>query len=1397
MKRNYIKLVLSICLMLLLLGNSATARAIDGENKFGPPPPSSIPGASSEFSYVQSPEDGLTLMTESLIFEESAISSQSSHGETHGPGGNKLGNAPEALFRVLEKFLEKGKLPPPQFPVPYVVYTLSDGVEKFTDTLTKMPIMINVDDSSGTGQGGKDIRVKTIIDVDPLRITSTVERLGASNPAYLKVLITFPAFFYTGESGAPEGNPYWQFGYETQTGFEIPEDITMTFSVDTSIGSDHTFDFDWSSTSGIPELGFIFGTFQVADGDVTTPLLPAFSNFVVSSPPSAFLTFETIETETTTTKCMYWNAPQPFFLQFSYGEIEEIEGVTFEYDMEVTIDEVPQTFSVCTTEDRATGTYSVDYTASSTVDLLEIATEITIESAVTVEIYLRIEDMPEEIHVELGDGYLDVDVSQNVGLLLLEAAADLGLAGINMLINLQLILVDIPDFTATWSLVSFTLNTVTCLGKIQFAFSTGSLTFPAEHDSQPDSHYLFAYSVPGTTALAFRVHQLRSIIFEQDNSDGSNTIELEMCDSRIMYVLAHTEVGGLLTPGRNADLRIVIDSIPTLMSISWTVPFALNIQTNDAIASIVADLTLEEPADTLDLTAHVEILDIPANMEWSIDPGGSIAFTADASIGSLELEASDPNGLVNAETFFGGDSIRLLQLMIQDIPSFTAAWSAETATPQTSVAFNTAPGTGLGEVTFAISTSESDYVIFFAPTIENRALFYNDDTIDLGNGLVMEGSLWVHAEDTSSVELEWGGSTPTIHVGFGAKESHELRAVTALNGTSALNPTAPRHLDGTVETAALPTSMDLTVTPGSFEYVASAGIDLVTLDLIIGEASSIDIDHVCGEIEGIPSSANASWSVGSFSAELEERLDRVLVTLDNLAGIFGSELRHVEIEVLDIPASFDAMWSVVNRQGSLSFLSGTYDQGLGEFRFLATTGNEAQTTGYINSLGIVLPSMTDYGLFTRGIDDDYWPGTVPPRFDSLYSRQPSLDTAADDYLVYRKGGGFEVYAGRLREIGDMNADLMSPGFANLEFSRNTVLARQLYLMMDDLDSDKMTVAEVSQLPDGLPTNFLNANWDSADKEYGYLLSETIPFIDIYDGQHDSTSLTSRYMKLLFQDVPVSVFIDYNFTDREGFFDFIASSIWQMGYLNQDGSNRYVGWLQLQSLHFDYSFALPGEEPADFDGYDWDWSYRIFRLDTTLDAIGADADGVLGIYNRKSGLDPLDSGTTPRASEYIPQWTFILDDFDIFDIHILWDVGVGINFGGIEIDWTEFSIDVEAPSVDVLVLPSISIFADFHLIADFWWNNQIVEVLGPILIPFPVLSFTFNGSLTINEVKDYVNQRPMHLWGPLTASPIIFSWGWGFDADWIWEPPSVNLKINVDLTIDVPGFHRMGDHPTPF
>lgn len=1315
-------------------------------------------------------------------------------GPSNKSKGGKLGNAPEALYNVLEKFLAKGKAPPPNFPVPYVVYTKSDGdVEKVTDILTKQPCMINVDDVKATGQGHKDIRVKTTIDVDPLVMTTTIERLGNTHPTYLEVLVTFPAFFYNGEAGDPDGEPYWSYGYTTEPGSEIPEEITMTFTVDKSLGSEHIFKFDWVSESGIDPLKFTMGTFQVQNKDIDSPIYPAFSEFVVSSPPWASLTFETDETDDYSLKCMNWSAPMSFYLTFGFLENETIMGNDVIFDMDVTVDSVPQSFSFCMAENRAANTFTVDYIASSPVDLIDVTTEIVVEAVATVTINLLILDMPAEFHATMGDGYLDVDVLTNVGFVGLNATADLGLAAIASMLNVRLMIWDLPNFSATWfqddTGNGFSLEAASCIGQIEFAFSFGDLMFPAEHDGDPDSHYLFAYSDPSVTAIALRLIELSLIEFSQDNEIADNSLEVNFCGNYFFYILAHTEVGSLLTEDHDVELRIEVDVTPTEMTLLWTVPFTFALLINEPIDSIVGDLTYD------DLVAHVEILDIPDDMGWTIDPAGSFLFLALGPIGTILITVSHPDGIPGAETFFAGEPIRLFYLNMEDVPSFVAAWSSEDATPWTAVSWNTAFGTSLGELTFAISTSETDWAGFILIFHTNRALFYNDDSLNLGNGLVMEASLYMHVEDMSRAEFAFGGEVSTIDIGFGATVSHNLIATTRLHEDSGLNPAEPRRLVATVMTTDLPTSMDLTVTPEeSFVYTANAGIEMVFADATIGTTTT----EIHIEIEGLPASAEGDWRLkgnGHFDLTMSDRLDRIWVVMDDPDGLFGSNFIHADVLILDIPESIESDWDIGDKEFTLSFTDGTYDEGLGEFRFLITTDEETPTENYINSLATGSSCMTEYTDYTETIDDRYWPNTVPSRLDDLYCRHPTLNPGADDYALYRTGydgvDDITLYAIRVRELALLDLKLKrSEGFVDLEFSRNVALARQFYFISDNFDTDKMTLAEISALPDGQSTNSFFAEWDKPDGHYAYDLSEVIPYIDAYYGERESDSLTSDYVKLVLRDVPSEVSLDYELefgSSGEGYIYFVASSTWEAGILYQHGGWRYVAWLQMRSLWFDYSYAGPGEESCDH-GYKWEVCYRVFRLDLVLDA-DVEADGILGIYDRKNDPKELvhdDPSPSPGDQEYIPQWTFILDNFDILELHPIWDIWIGADPVALP------------PYLDVGwgVLPHIDIVADLHLMIDYFWNKRysidLLSVWVPGL-PNPLIPgcCEWDVKIRLNKYQDYRDQKPIHLW-PLDLEIDEFPLTFGIEHDY-----HDLIYMDITFTINVPGFHRKNDHRTPF
>jgi hypothetical protein len=1368
----------------------------------------------SEFTYSYKSSESSNLEVKEILLPENEVQQamKALGPPEDGEKGNKLGNAPEALYRVLQKFLAKGKMPPPNFPVPYVIYTNSSGVEKFTDALTKMPIQINVDNDKDTGQGnGKDIRVRTTMSVNPLEITVFVELKGGTPPPDLQIYVSFPVFFYNGESGDPDGEPYWLFGYETREGSDIPGDITITFGVNQSLGSNHVFDFDWNSDSGIEPLRFRFGTFQVIDQNTSAPIFPAFASFEVSSPPTAGLTFETIETETMTQKCMYWTAPFSFNLSFNFSEVEELVGLDYDYPMTITVDQVPQSFSICTTEDRAANTYSIDYVASSTVDLVLLSTEIDVEDVPTVEIELRIEDMPAELHVLMGDGYLNVDVTSNVGLLALDASADLGLAAIDSMINARLRIYDIPDFNATWyqdgSGNGFALDAPSCVGSIELAFSFGDLEFPAEHAGDPDSHYLFAWSDATKTAIAIRILGVSHIEFIQNNNDQSNTLSLILCDNNVFYVIAHTEVGSLLTPNKDVDLRIEMDETPTEITVVWTVPFTLSITTNDAIDSIEADVLVGAAGPPpQDLSAHAEIHDIPADMTWDIDPSGSIAFTADDPIGSAHLEATDPNGLPGAETFFNGEPVRLIIISSHIIPSFTATWSSD-LTPWTAVSFNTAPGTSLGDLTFGISTSITSYVTM-AGFEDIKGVIYNDDTENLGNGLVMEASIWIHVVDITRAELGFGGTDPTFDIGFGTSMAHDLKVLGRFDRTSSFNPApADDDVDILVVTTALPTSMDLTVIPSeSFEYdamgvsISHIDIDASVGDLSPGAPDPADVDAVSVDVYDVPGSADGQWGFvddsGSISIQLEDGsvLGRVEFASDNAFGVFNSEFEHIEAYIDSLPENVDVDWDMSDRYGSISFSDGTFSGGLGEAFVLATTMDESATTTYINSLdNDPTICMTAYSEYEATIDARYWPGTtLENNLEATYCRNPELNTNNDDYIVFRSGDNETLFTTRIRELHSVEVSLENEiGFAEIQFTSGVTTDRELYIRTEDVDpaDDDLVLVELSELPNSVGDNLFLVNYNRVSNIYSFDSSEVIDFIDFYLGTRETTSQTLTWYKFLIADLPEEMDLSFDLEDiSEGFLEFVVSSNFEVGVAIQNLNARYAGWIELTGIRFDYLFFGPGDLPSSYD-----IGYYITRIDIDIHTLpwpgSNEINGIFGIYTLKNNPDDL-VGPAFEAPDvaYIPEWTFMLCDFTQFALFVDWDVGITIRSAPAELD--------------IGLFPTVAIVLDFSIVLDFWWNEAHTINLGTIGgVPFPPPYARIDGTIELNPIPDYIQNSPIHILPFASSGIVTFALD---DSAWTFHLAHLNpiegphWHIPLTLSINVPGAHNFGDHcdPTP-
>jgi hypothetical protein len=680
-----------------------------------------------------------------------------------------------------------------------------------------------------------------------------------------------------------------------------------------------------------------------------------------------------------------------------------------------------------------------------------------------------------------------------------------------------------------------------------------------------------------------------------------------------------------------------------------------------------------------DLTVHVDILDIPANMDWDIDPNGSIAFAADSSIGTVYLEASDPNGLPGAKTFFDGDPIRLLIINSHDIPSFTAAWSSDEVTPWTSAAFNTAPFTSVGDLTFGISTSTTTYATV-GGFEDNRAMFYNDNFLNLGNGLVMEASLWLHVEDISRVELAFGGTDPTYDIGFGSSSPHDLKASVRLDRTSSYNPAAAdEDVDVLVVTTNLPTSMDLVIIPEeSFEYDASGttlshiDIDASIGDLSPGAPDPADVNEFQLDVYDLPGSADGQWEFdgdsGSVNLQLADNseLGRVELVADNSFGVLSSDFMHIEAYIDSLPENVEADWDMSDREGMIAFTDGTFAGGLGEAFVLATTMDEASTTAYIESLDVdTSVSMTTYSDYEAAIDARYWPGTtLESNLEATYTRNPELNTATDDYLVFRSGADETVFTARIRELHSVDISLGNNiGYGEIQFTPGVTTDRQLYIRSEDVDpaDDDLILAELSELPNTVGENLFRVDYDRVANEYSFETSEVIDFIDVYIGTRESTSQTKTWYKFLLANLPETAELSFDLDDTtDGFLEFDISSNFELGVVVQDNNGRYAGWVELTGIRFDYEFYGPGDLASSYTV-----GYYITRIDVDIHTLPEGSDnainGIFGIYTLKNNpADLINPAFTAPDAAYIPEWTFMLCDFTHFRILVDWDVGISFS-----------------------------------------------------------------------------------------------------------------------------------------
>jgi hypothetical protein len=491
---------------------------------------------------------------------------------------------------------------------------------------------------------------------------------------------------------------------------------------------------------------------------------------------------------------------------------------------------------------------------------------------------------------------------------------------------------------------------------------------------------------------------------------------------------------------------------------------------------------------------------------------------------------------------------------------------------------------------------------------------------------------------------------------------------------------------------------------------------------------------------------------------------------------------HIEAFIDDLPENVEVDWDMSARQGSIYFTDGAFAGGLGEAFVLATTMNEADTTTYINSLDIdPTVCMTTYSEYEEAIDDRYWPGTtLENNLKATYCRNPELNTALDDYVVFREGTGDTVFTARIRELHSVDISLVDEiGFAEIQFTPGVTTDRQLYVRSEDVDpgDDNLILVELSELPNSVGDNYFRAEYNRITNFYSFESSEIIDFIDVYYGTRDTTSQTLNWT------------LSYDLDDiHEGFLEFVISSNFEIGVVIQQSNARYAGWMEVTGIRFDYLFFGPGDLPTTYD-----IGYYITRIDIDIHTLpwpgGNDINGIFGIYTLKNNpADLVGPALAAPPNAYIPEWTFMLCDFQQFAVFVDWDVGITLRSAPAELD--------------IGLFPTVAIVLDFSLVVDFWWNEAHTINLGTIgVVPFPFPYARIDGTIELNPHPDYIENSPMHLLpfagGPLVTFALDDS-AWEFHLAHLNPLEGPHWHIPLTLSINVPGTHNFGDHcdPTP-
>jgi hypothetical protein len=476
---------------------------------------------------------------------------------------------------------------------------------------------------------------------------------------------------------------------------------------------------------------------------------------------------------------------------------------------------------------------------------------------------------------------------------------------------------------------------------------------------------------------------------------------------------------------------------------------------------------------------------------------------------------------------------------------------------------------------------------------------------------------------------------------------------------------------------AIPASFDIhTDMATNFVYTASAPISSVSL------GGTID-DGVNGVVNtmflatGLPASVDFELDPSNKATlTMSDAISHIGVALtDDTGGIFGSPYHLITASMDNIPAHWSADWSgggfvleakdASDNPSPMGVVTAT----------VSTSDDPGTNAGKIMPFEISGPggARINYSPYLQTIDSRYYGGTTPDagaaiftELNDLYNNAQVLMPGEDHAVARINGGSLDFFDGQFTGFQKIAIQPNSNG-GHFEFDAPTP-GPHPFLAGAGLDNNFL-VGHIDNIPDSSTLDI-----DLAAHDIHFHSSASMGNIDVYYGPAGMAQDSDRAFRGVMQDTPTDVHIFWNFGFPSGSANFVASNQFTMLFLSQDGSSRIIAGARLQELQAGYNLDIHPHFSAG-TSYGIPTSLDLVLLDATVgidndvnfDNMGnpiiaanpnkPGVDGIFSLYTMKSNPGSLVDGSgnpvgpAPAASEYVPEVTFLMQNFQEFSLHV--------------------------------------------------------------------------------------------------------------------------------------------------